>query len=358
MPRAGTTQVRGGKVHTIDQTAKHRKPGLWLGLLVLVGLTATLFAPKFVLWFGIILLVLCIGAFLKTGAGLVKLSERMSTMTTVGKMAAHVLAVLSIVGDFSRRVLRLNSSEKWRSGVRLAVYGLVGLVLIVAGWTGAGYKAERERIAANEAAANAKVVALLKEAETAWKSHNLGLAQEKLDAASKTPNATELAPIHQLRTRIANAKVEVLITEATKALNNGDIETGKEKVQHALAVLHADALTEARKLDQQISNTTDPTRIRIALMELSDEAFQQLKNSGTMPAQMLSGYQGLDRRTAELAMADLKQVAEVRENRRLAQLEAERKREEEARLATEAAARKAEAARQRNAEAQAEAAQG
>ena len=235
------------------------------------------------------------------------------------------------------------------------MYGLVGLVLIVAGWTGAGYKAERDRIAATEAAANAHVVALANEAKTAWKADNLTLAQEKLDAASKTPNATDLAPIYQLRTPMANAKVEALMAKATKVLNTGDIEAGKQEVQHALAVPHADALTEARNLDQKISNATNPTRIRAALMELSDEAFQQFNASGKMPAQMLSGYKGLDRRIAELAKAEVEKVAEARENRRLAQLEAERKRQEEARLAAEAATRKAEAERQRKAEAQVEA---
>ena len=68
-------------------------------------------------------------------------------------------------------------------------------------------------------------------------------------------------------------------------------------------------------------------------MGLSDATFQQLKKSGTLPAQMASGYEGLDRRTAELAKAEVQHVAEAREERRLAQLDAERNRQEEARLA-------------------------
>ena|GEM_PF-6006920 len=40
-------------------------------LLVAVGL-----APKFVLWFGIILIALCIGANIKAGADLLRLSDR------------------------------------------------------------------------------------------------------------------------------------------------------------------------------------------------------------------------------------------------------------------------------------------
>jgi hypothetical protein len=88
-------------------------------------------------------------------------------------------------------------------------------------------------------------------------------------------------------------------------------------------------------------------------MELSNEAFQQFNVSDALPAQMLSGYEALDRRCAELARAEVEHVAKERENRRLAQLEAERTRQEQSRIAAEAAASKAEAERQRKAEAEA-----
>ncbi len=359
---AAATQVHAGTIQTIEQTAKHRKHRLWLALLVVAALIAAPFAPKFPLWLGIIPLVLCIGAFIRAGADLLNLSERLDTTTTVGKTVSRMIAVLPLIQDLSRRLLRLDPSEKWRSGLRLAVYGLIGLVLIVAGGTGASYKAERERIATKEAAeeaerqrlakeANRQVVALARQAETAWTAGNVTLAQKKLDAASKTPNATELAPIRRLRTRMANAKVEALMAAATEALNTGDIEAGRQKAQDALAVSHADALAEASKLHQQIGNGTDPTRIRTTLMELSDDAFQKLQEGGDMPKQLVSGYEGLDSRTADLAKAQLADVAVAREQRHQAELAAQKKREEEQRLVAERARsaeerRRAEAKRQ------------
>ena len=77
---------------------------------------------------------------------------------------------------------------------------------------------------------------------------NLGLAEEKLSVASKTPNATDLAPVQSLRTRIANAKVERLIADTSTALNAGDIEVGRQTIQLAVTVPHANTLTEARKI--------------------------------------------------------------------------------------------------------------
>ncbi len=351
MRRAAQTQVRAAKIQVTDQSVNRHKPWLKFTVLVIAALTATLFAPTLVLWFGIALLILCIGAYLQTGANFARLSERMSDSSTAGRIGSHALTALPIIQAQSRRLLRLNFSDKWRNSVRVALCMIVGFVFILAGWTVVGHEAELERVAATEAAANAQVVTLATEAETALKANNLRLVQAKLDAASKIPNATEFASIHQLRTRLANTNVTVLIAEAIRDLNAGNIETGHQKVRQALAVSHADALSEARKLDQQIRNATDPTLIRSTLMELPDEPFQRLMESGTMPMQLLSGYECLDRRTAELAKAEVEQVAHARENRRLAQIDVEQKRLEVARLAEEAAAREAKAERNRQEEA-------
>ena len=59
------------------------------------------------------------------------------------------------------------------------------------------------------------MVALVNEAERAWRNSNSALAEEKLDLASRITNATELTPIRRLHTRMANAKVESLVTEAS-----------------------------------------------------------------------------------------------------------------------------------------------
>jgi DNA-directed RNA polymerase subunit RPC12/RpoP len=314
-----------------------RKRLLWVAIVVVAAVIAALSVPKFLLWFGIVLLALCGGAFVPRAQGV------------------------------SHRVLRLNPTEKWRSGVRVTMYGLIAVVLILVGWIGSEKKAEPERVAVKRAAeqaerqrlandGNAQVVALVAEAEAAWKQGKSNLAEEKLGAATKALNATDLTPVRQFRTCIANANVEALMAEATNALIAGDIDRAQEKIKATLAVPHADALDAARKLYEQIGNATDSARIRTTLMEMPDEAFQRLKVDGTMPTHLLSGYQGLDRRTAELATAQIEQVAAAREERRLTQLEAERKRQEDERLAVEAA-RKAEEKRQAQEKARREAPQ-
>jgi hypothetical protein len=335
-----------------NQPPKHR---LWLAMPVIAALIAAPFMPAFPVWFGITILLLCVGAFIQTGADCVRLSERMGATKNLGQFGSRILAVLPVIQDFSRRVVRLNSSEYWRSGLRLTMYGLLGLILIVAGQTGAKSIAERERVVAKYVAeeserqrlateANAKVASLVRHAETALKADNLSVTQDILDAASKTPHATDVAPVRALRTRLANAQVAVFLAEATKALNAGDIAAGKQKVRDALAVPNADALADATKLDQQIGNATDPTRIRAVITALSDEALQQLQQNGTMPAEMVTAHEALNRHAAELVKAEVERVVEVREKHRLAQmqqqlqtqLQAERKRQEEAQLAAEA----------------------
>lgn len=310
---------------TKPRNQKHRR---WVALLIVGAIVAAPFAPKFPLWFGILLLALCVVAFMPGVQG------------------------------FSRRLLRLNPREKWRSGLRLTMYGLIGLVLIIAGRTGAEYKAEQGRIAAKQTTqkaeqrrlaneANAQVVALVSEAESAWQQGDSALVKVKLEEAEKTSHATNLTPIRQLRARMANAEVESLMAEATSAVKAGDIDTAKDKVQAALAVPHADALAEAKKLDEQIGNATDPNRIRATLMGLPEEAFRQLQEGGEMPTQLVSGYEGLDSRTTDLARAQLADVAAAREQLRRERLERERvaaeaaQKAEEERKAREAAAAEA-----------------
>jgi len=307
---------------------RSRKHRVWLALFVVAALIAAPFMPKLPLWFGIVLLALCVAAFIPRVQGV------------------------------SHRLLKLNPAEKWRSGLRLAMYGLISLVLVLAGWSGLASKAEEQRIAAKQAAekaeqerlakvANAEVVTLVTEAERAWKQGNSNRAEDKLKTASMTPNASNLSPVRQLRTRMANAEVETLTGEAIKAVKGGDIDTAKAKVKTALAVPHADAIAAARKLDEQIGNATDSTRIRAVLMDLPDGAFRELKEKGKMPSDLVSGYEGLDSRTADFCKAHIAEVAEARERRRLEKLKVEREAAE--------AARKAEAERKARERAAAEA---
>ncbi len=296
------------------------------------------------MWFGVTILILCLG-------------------TRIGP---------TVVQDFSCRLLRCNSNKKWQTGLQLISLGIVGLLLVTLAATGARIKANRELAAERTAAdraeqkrltevanterkrlikeANAQVAAVVAEAETAWKANNLVLAQEKLDAASKISNANVLAPLCELQTRMANAMVQKMTDEAIQALSTGDIDAAKEKTKQALAVPHAESLSDTKKLARLIGIATgDSAHFRDALMELSDKAFGQLKENGTLPAQMLSGYEALDVRTAALAKKEVEQVAAAR----LARLEAERIRRQDAKRKAEAAFEKANAERDRKARANA-----
>ena len=355
----GKNQIRESNVQSTDGIAKSRKPILWLSLSLLAVVIAILLAPKFMVWLGVIIILLCIGSFLKTGADFFRLSAKVDATTTIGK----IVSLSPLVQNFLRRILKLNSVNNRLSIVRLFAYGIAGLILIVAGWTSHSFNSEREREASNISIANAQVVALVGEAESAWQAKNLGLAEEKLSVASKMPKATDLAPVQSLRTRIANAKVERLIVDASTALNAGEIEVGKQTIQLAIATPHANALTEARKIQKQINDSTDSNAIRAALIEITDEAFQQMKVNAVLPLQLRSGYQGLDRHTTGLAKLEITQATEARGIRRVAQLEVERKRQEieqkrldQVRIDAEEAKRKAEVERNREAVAKAEAA--
>ncbi len=332
---------------------KHRR---WLFVLVIVALIAVPFTPAFPFWLGITILALSVGAIIQTGADRMRLFLKVDTTKRLGTIGAHILPILPAFQSFSRRMLRLNSSQNWKSHIRLAMYSVLGAVLIFVGQAGAKSIKEREIVAAKNAAeeserqrladeANATVESLVRDAEKALNAGNFSLTQSKLDTANKIPNSTDLNHVRSLYIRLANAQVAALGAEATDAINAGDLAAAKQKIQEALAVPNAHSLTDVIKLDLQITNSTDLTRIREILLELSDEAFQQLKNGGAMPAQLLSGYQALDARTGELAIAAFEEVAELRKGRRLAQLDAERKQQEESKLAADASARRAESER-------------
>ena len=150
-----------------------------------------------------------------------------------------------------------------------------------------------------------------------------------------------------------------MIVEATNALKTGDIAAGKKILASSIAVPNAIDLSAAKKLDLQIVNTTDPTHVQTVLMGLSDEAFQQLKQNGAMPPQLVTTFDALNSRAVELVKSQMEKVTEERELRLRAQLlaEAERKkhadavRQKEAEAAAENARGAAETARKAEEEA-------
>ena len=324
---------------------KHRR---WVIVLLVAALIAIPFAPKFPLWLGIVLLGLCVLAF-------------------VPKVSAA-----------SRWLLRLPQDRKWASALRVTMYALIGLVLILGGVGGAQFKAEQDRIAAEQAAkeaeqrrltteANDTVAALAREAEGHWKSGQAALAEDKLHQAEQTQHATNLAPVKQLRSRMANAQVDALTQEAVEAVKNADLNLAQQKVQEALAIPNATALDGPRQLQGQIANATDSEHIKKALMDLSDEAFKAFQESRALPTALTSGYDALDGQALKLALSSADEVAAAREQRRQERIAQERaaaeaaKKAEEERKARELAAaeakRKAEEERRQQEEARQEAAQ-
>ena len=258
---------------------KHRR---WVIVLLVAAVIAIPFAPKFPLWLGIVLLGLCALAF-------------------VPKVSAA-----------SRWLLRLPQDRKWASALRVAMYALIGIVLVLGGVGGAEFKAEQNRIAAEQAAkeaeqrklaaeANKAVASLAHEAEQHWKNRQMSLAEDKLREAERTQHATNLAPVKQLRSRMANAQVDALMKEARDAVKNADLDAAQQKVREALAIPHATALDGPRQLQGQIANATDSEHIKKALMDLSDEAFKAFQESRALPTALTSGYDALDGRTLELA---------------------------------------------------------
>lgn len=153
----------------------------------------------------------------------------------------------------------------------------------------------------------------------------LALANEAKAIAERDTQAKQ-AHLQQLRLT-ANSNVERLFDEATEALEAGDIATSQRRVEETLATPHADNFVwsvQAKQLREQIQNAIDPARIHEALMGLSDEDFQQLRENGTMPPQLLTNYVALNRRAVELVKADIEGVAKTRDAPRLAKLEKER----------------------------------
>ncbi len=319
---------------------------------------------------GLAFLILCAGAFAQSLVERVTWPVGPSGASLGARILFRARSGVPIFVDMARRLLQIDPSERMRCALRVAVYTMVGILLVGAGLVGATAKAERERvaertekIAVNEAEhkrivneANARIVELAKEGELAWTAGDVSVAQVKMDTAAQVQEATNLAPISSLRCRLANAKVEKLVDNAVVALQNGVIDSAQRNLNDALGVPYADALAKARQISDQIDKLTDAEFLRTAFIDLPEDTWTQFKESGTIPARLASGYEGLDRSAAALAKAQIKEIDATRDNLRLVKLEAERKEREAARLAAASAARRVEEERRRKAMAAAEAA--
>lgn len=357
---APETETNSSKVGELSvERSRHR---WWVAGIVIAALIASPFVPALPTWLGITILGLCTASFIHSAAERARLSSKVSAATTQGALGSRALAILPSMQDFSQSMLRLDNSSKWMSHLRLAMYGVLGAILFLVGQAGAVSQAEFEIAEARQATedaelqklndeANSKVRSLVQEAEAAADGGDFGIANSRLDTASRIPHATVSNLIQAASIRLANGQVAVLGAEAIKALNVGDIEAAKQKIQEALAVPNANALVDVVTLERQITESTAPDHIRETLLVLSDDAFRELTQNHNLPASMASGYQSLDTRAAELAIAAMEDVAELRETQRVTRLEEERKQKEQSRLAAEEVARKAELEQKGEAEA-------
>lgn len=139
----------------------------------------------------------------------------------------------------------------------------------------------------------------------------------------------------------------------------GNIGAAKAELDKARNVPDANHFSEVDLLASAIDSGTDEGMVPDELMGLSDPEFDQFREDHTLPVSLASGFDGLERHTIQLALAAVPRVANAREARRQAEIEAERRRKEEKaqrrereRLVAEAAQRQAAAAAAREPELQ------
>jgi len=282
---------------TKPSKTKERGCRWWMFSLGIFVLFFTLFFPSVSLIFGIIILLPCIGVFVPQ------------------------------MQKVSLRMLKLNSDDKLRKIICIILYGLLGIFFIVISGFAYNFKIENKRIAekkdidkvkqqrlVNEA--NSQVKTLVQEAEIAWGRSDTNLAMLKLQIAEKTKHATNLSSVNQLRTKMANTEVQLLISQTKEALKEGNLDLAIQKIKTALSVPHTTEQKTAREIQEKIENETNPERIRNLLINLSDESFVLLKEKGTLPPEIVSGYEGLDRITYDLACKEMEFVVDAREKRR------------------------------------------
>jgi tetratricopeptide (TPR) repeat protein len=165
----------------------------------------------------------------------------------------------------------------------------------------------------------AAVVAVRLTTHFADNTDEIAIAERERAAAQ---NASQESRRQWLEDR-AQSDVEELLEKAQLALDAGDIEAAVEKIERALTVSNARNLEAAKRLDRQIRVATDAGSFRDALMDVSDAEFERLKTEGVIPEQINSHYLALNRSIEQLADAEVENVAEAREQRRLVRLQEE-----------------------------------
>jgi hypothetical protein len=206
----------------------------------------------------------------------------------------------SIVQTVSRRLLCVNFPTDWRNYFRIGTFGLTASLLLLLGAVGvfsaAQRKSELERQAAQKLANEAAKIRITKEAD---------------------------------------AKLALLLKDAEVALNTDRLEGAKLFLDQAEKITEASDLSKVRQLKSQIDESTDPARILAMLMNATDDEFLKLQEIGRLPKSMVTSYAGLNRSINQLAKPQVVKAAELREVRRLAEIAAEKERQEQAKIAAE-----------------------
>ena len=251
---------------------------------------------------------------------------------------AHVVVLVSeaqtslVNGEYSISMAKLVTAEKTEHATDLSAI-----------------QPMRQRV---KAEANARVKSLVSEAEAALKAGDHALAKEKLASAEKTEVATDLSPVRSFRPQAANAEVDALRLRAEEALRADNVDVAKDYIQAALSVPYASQFDAVKDLQKKIANSTNREWTRAVLLEVSNDDFALLRDKGSAPSDLLSGYEGLDKITTACAREMIVEVAAARELRReeqaekeqraaLAELGAVTQRQEAERQQAEAAARQA-----------------
>ncbi|MFP4029714.1 MAG: hypothetical protein ACLFWL_18200 [Candidatus Brocadiia bacterium] len=289
------------KIDCTQNSKKKHSPRYWIPFAILALLICAGYFPVLPLISGLFLLILCL------------------------------LVPVPFVNSFPRKMLRFNPDKPIWTGIKIAGFGMVAILLMFSAAIGfstrAALREQRQR-------ANAKVSSLVEQARKRYRKGNLQEAQEKLGSALKVEGATDLEParslLRQVREKVdavqkakqekleekANSKVAGLVGEARQSLKAGDIDAAGEKLELALKTKNATKLQPARNLRRKIRHARDPSFIRKALQGLDREELDAFQKGNLTPRVLQFGYTVLNQQGTELALSLVAEVKRENKERR------------------------------------------
>jgi hypothetical protein len=309
----------------------------WPAIAAAVPTLAAIFVPAITIILGLTLVVVALGA-----AG-----------------------VIQAIAPASRRAAELMTAGSRWANRPTAFAAIAGIALVSVGAAGASLRADRRateiaRIenvrrqqsedterATKAAEADARAARYIADAEAATDAGDPDAAIRKLDAAERTPNTSRPPQTTSARTRAANRKCAQIAEFAAQALAAGNVDGAAQLAREAAAIPSVTQTGPAEVILKRIADSTDPGRVRAALVELSDDAFDRLSTGGPLPSAIASGHAELDKRAAAVVKAELPAARADRRRRAEELAAAEQKKKELEAAAAEAARMKAEEARRK-----------